>query len=205
MAMRYQLITTSNTQQADEEAETLITVGQFAREAARGFGHLDPEDVQQEVALKALLKMRQGAVFGPDGRTRAYVKNAVYWLATAGWRKLRRARRHMENAAVDHAELLPVALSPSFEKILEDLSPDQRALMFRVAVNDESLVDIGHEVAITRFGASGLQWEQLDEVDQAACCERAYQLVYKRYRRTRQQLAAALRAASHKNSTVGMV
>jgi DNA-directed RNA polymerase specialized sigma24 family protein len=176
-----------------ELTETLEIVSQFAREAARGLGgHLDLDDVAQEVALHVMLKLRDGAAFGGDGRTRVYVKNAVYWMVTAKWRKAKRARAWMATQEEPQAELTPEALSPEFGRIVESLTPEQRELLFRVAVNEETVADLSDELARARVEARGSDWAALDEASRLKEGEKAYQTVYRRYTRTRDELRKRL-------------
>lgn len=187
-----------NVQPAEVQA-TLAIVMRFAREAARRYWYgLDVDDTAQAIAIQILKQMRQGKRFGADGATRNYVKQAVRRLVNDRRKKEHRASAYAQQAAVV-AEAGPapdVALTRvSLERALESLPAEHSALVLRVAVNGEELVDIGNEVAQARATERGLEWTSLVPSEQSKAAEQGYQTVYRRYRRTCDKLQALLRAA----------
>jgi len=184
MTKRNELVSVCGQANDNGVTETLEIVSQFAREAARRFaGHLDPEDVAQEVAMQVLHKLRAGASFGADGRTRVYVNNAVYWMATQKWRKNKRNKAFLAANMDECAALTPADLSPGFDRLLASLPADRRELLFRVAMNDETVADVSVELAESRVRARGVEWSELDETTKHRETTMAYQTVYHRYGR----------------------
>lgn len=187
-----------NVQPAEVQA-TLAIVMRFAREAAhRHWPGLDVDDTAQAIAIQILKQMRQGKQFGADGATRNYVKQAVRWLVNDRRKKEHRANAYAQQAAVAAvAGPAPdVALTRvSLERALKSLPAEHSALVLRVAVNGEELVDIGNEVAKARAVEQGLDWKSLAPRAQTQAAERGYQTVYRRYNRACDKLQALLRAA----------
>jgi DNA-directed RNA polymerase specialized sigma24 family protein len=159
----------------------------FARQAAGQFAsHLDPDDAVQEVALHVLEKLRAGGEFGADGRTRNYVKTSVRWQASAQYKRARIAQAYARDATMMAVPSQPAVLpiSASLKKAIASLHPPQLELLLRVAIAGDELTEISEEVAACRAAESGREWRELSEQQRAVEGGKAYQTVYRRFRRT---------------------
>jgi DNA-directed RNA polymerase specialized sigma24 family protein len=180
-----------NNPRLGEEIEVVKIVMGFARDAARAFGAiLDADDVAQEVAMQVLVRVRNDdeVEFGRDGRTRVYVKKAVYWLATKAWRKHKRQREAQATPCDELGELLPARLSRAFERTLAGLTPAKRDLLFRIAVDEEPLVELADQLARARAVKAAEPWEALSEVQQTQRRATAYNALHHQYARVRADL-----------------
>lgn len=157
---------------------------QFAFETARATNWgVDPDDAAQDAAVHALLKQRSGGSFGHDARTRVYMKQAVYWMATRQWRKTKRAKAWSDAQTETHTELVAQALSPEVARVLGTLSSANRELLMRAAVNEEPLMDLGEERARVEAAAAALDWDVLTSTEQAERVYKAYFTLHKRFSR----------------------
>lgn len=157
---------------------------QFAFETARATTwRVDPDDAAQDAAVHVLLKQRAGGSFGYDARTRVYMKQAVYWMATRQWRNTKRAKAWTDAQSEMHTELVAQRLSPEVERVLDTLSPANRELLMRVAVNDEPLMDLGEARARLEAAAASLDWDVLTPTERSERTYKAYYTLHKRFSR----------------------
>ncbi len=162
----------------------IACAAQFAFETARANNWgLDPDDVAQDVAEHVWRKLRAGGTFGLDGRTRLYVRTAVGWAAKSQWRKAKRARAWAQAQQEVHAVLVPESLSPGVSRLLGTLSAENRALLVRVAIEEEPLMDIGEARARQEAEAVEVEWDELPPSAQSKRTYKAYYTVHKRFSR----------------------